>query len=130
MKEEVLAILEKMCREGEAKPRIYSIAKELGKDVNEVVKVIKELEAEGVVKYESTPAGDTYVCIQMTPDEILKLRIVEYLKSVGKADIQTIARALAEDRSAVAKAISELVNEARLKYSGEAGASWVELDLD
>lgn len=127
MKEEVLALLEKYCREGENKPRIYAIARKLGKDVEEVTNVIKELEAEGVVKYESTPAGDTYVCVQMDPDDILKIRIVDHLKEVGRVDIQTLARVLGEDRKKVSKAVTELVGEGKLKYSGEAGASWVEL---
>ncbi|MBO8178935.1 MAG: hypothetical protein H0Z19_00395 [Archaeoglobus sp.] len=127
MKDEVLALLEKFCKEGEQKPVIYKLAKELGKDVKEVTEVIKQLQAEGMVKYESTPSGDTYVCIQMSPKEILKLRIVNYLKENRRADIQTIARALAEDRSVVSNAVTELVNEGKVKFSGEAGASWVEL---
>lgn len=127
MREEVLALLEKYCREGESKPRIYSIARELGKDVEEVTEVIKELEAEGIVKYESTPAGDTYVCVQMSPDEILKIRIMNYIKEVEKTSIQTITRVLGEDRKKVSKAVTELINDGKLKYSGEAGASWVEL---
>ena len=127
MRDEVLALLEKMCREGEEKPVIYRIAKELGKDVKEVTEVIKELQAEGVVKYESTPAGDSYVCIQMSPEEILKLRIVNYLRDAGRAEIQKIARVLAEDRNVVSKAVTELVNEGKLKFVGEAGASWVEI---
>ncbi len=63
----------------------------------------------------------------MSPEEILKLRIVNYLKENRRADIQTIARALAEDRSVVSNAITELVNEGKVKFSEEAGASWVEL---
>ena len=127
MRDEILALLEKFCREGEEKPGIYKIARGLGKDVEEVTKAIKDLEAEGVIKYESTPAGDTYVCIQMSSDEILKLRVVNYIKGVGKTDIQTLARVLAEDRNTISKAVTELVNESKLKYSGEAGTSWIEL---
>ncbi len=131
LKQRVLEYIQKKCIEGGGKaetgPRIYTIARELNADVEEVTKVIKELEKEAVVEFRSSPSGDTYICPLMTEDEVLKLRIIELLKEQTKLGIQKIAELLGEDRNRISNLIKELNKEGKVKFAGEAGASWVEL---
>ncbi len=70
---------------------------------------------------------DTYVCILMDPQEILKIRIADHLKA-KMASIFTISRALAEDRELVSKIVSSLAEEGRIKYAGADEISWIERD--
>jgi Mn-dependent DtxR family transcriptional regulator len=46
----------------------------------------------------------------------LKQRVVDYLKSAGKAKNRDVAKALGEDKKLVDKAIGELGNEGKLEY--------------
>ena len=72
---------------------------------------------------------DTYVCILMDPQEILKIRIADHLKA-KMASIFTISRALAEDRELVSKIVSSLAEEGRIKYAGADEISWIERDCE
>ncbi len=46
----------------------------------------------------------------------LKQKIVDYLKTEGKAKNRDIAKALGEDKKLVDKAIGELGNEGKIEY--------------
>ncbi len=131
LKEKVLEYIQKKCIEAgggaEKGPRIYTIARELGADVEEVTKIVKELEKEALVEFRSDPAGDTYICPLATEEEFLKYRILEVLKGQTRLGIQKIADLLGEDRAKISDLIKELNKEGKVKFSGEAGASWVEL---
>ena len=46
----------------------------------------------------------------------LKQKIVDYLKTQGKAKNRDVAKALGEDKKLVDKAIGELGNEGKIEY--------------
>ncbi len=131
LKQKVLEYIQKRCIESvgkaEESPRIYTIARELNADVEKVTEVIKELEKEGVIEFKSDAAGNTYICPVMTAEDVLKLRIIEVLKEQEKIGIHKIAELLGEETEKISKLVTELSNEGKVKFAGEAGASWVEL---
>lgn len=63
-KKDVLNFIRKKCvDEGlDAKPRIYELARDLNADKEDIIKVVKELESEGIVEYVTTVPSESHIC--------------------------------------------------------------------
>jgi|Deesub1362A_J573_1020465.scaffolds.fasta_scaffold04164_4 hypothetical protein len=63
-KKDVLDFIRKKCvDEGlDAKPRIYELARDLKADKDEIIEIVKKLEAEGIVKYVSDVPSESHIC--------------------------------------------------------------------
>ena len=127
-KEKILEYIRKGCEERvEFRPRITTMARDLNLSVDEVTEIVKELEREGLVRYESDPAGGTYICPVVTPEEMLEYEIVRFLKEKEKTTVQELSRILEEDRHKISQAVSRLKERGKIKFVGEATSSWIEL---
>ncbi|RLI80696.1 hypothetical protein DRP07_08870 [Archaeoglobales archaeon] len=127
-KERVLDYIRKGCEERvEFRPRITTIARELNMSVDEVTQIVKELERDGIVRYESDPSGGTYICPVLSPEEMLEYEIVRFLKEKGKSNVQELSRLLVEDRRKISRAVSRLQEKGKIRFAGEAAHSWIEV---
>ncbi len=128
LKEQVLDYLKMRCEEEglETKPRITKIASELKADKDDVIKVVEELEAEGIIEYQSGAAGESHVCPVVGPDDIIKLRIVRLVKEKGRTEIGEISRLLGEESRRINDLVEKLSEEGKVKFAGEGGSSWIE----
>jgi len=63
-KRDVLDFIRKKCvDEGlDAKPRIYELARDLNADKEEIIKIVKELEADGIIEYVTTVPSESHIC--------------------------------------------------------------------
>jgi len=63
-KKDVLNFIRKKCvEEGlDTKPRIYELARDLKADKDEIIEIVKELEAEGIVEYVSDVPSESHIC--------------------------------------------------------------------
>lgn len=127
-KDRILEYIRKGCEERvEFRPRITAIARELNLSVDKVTEIVKELEREGLVRYESDPSGGTYICPVVPPEELLEYEIIRFMKEKEKTTIQELSRILDEDRHKVSQAVSRLKEKGKVKFVGEATSSWIEL---
>lgn len=63
-KKDVLNFIRRKCVEEclDTKPRIYELARDLKADKDEIIEIVKELEAEGIVEYVSDVPSESHIC--------------------------------------------------------------------
>ncbi|MFP3945534.1 MAG: hypothetical protein ACLFVI_01395 [Archaeoglobaceae archaeon] len=84
LKEDIVDyFIDRCAEEGfDVKPRISEMANKLGADENEVTKVVKELESEGVISYEAEDEPHVCPAISLGREEDKYIRwVLQRLKS-------------------------------------------------
>jgi len=128
LEEQVLEYVRNRCKkEGlGAKPRIYTMARELNIDKDELIKVVEKLESEGILEYVSTVPSESHICPTVDPEEPLKERILSFIKSEKRTDIYDISRKLGLDFDTASGIIFKLIQEKKAKIDVSEGYSAIE----
>lgn len=129
LEEQVLEYVRNRCKkEGlETKPRIYTMARELNVDKDELIEVVKKLESEGILEYITAVPSESHICPIVDPEEPLKERILSFISSEGKSDIYDISRKMGLDFDTASGIIFKLIQEKKAKIDVSEGYSAIEL---